>query len=36
MLAVFSLSFAMNDNYNADDDTKEAVDKTRIKIPTHG
>jgi len=36
MLTIFSLSFVMNDSSNLDDDKKQAIDKTRIKIPTHG
>ena len=35
-LAIFSLSFVMNDNSNTDNDTKQAVDKRRCKIPTNG
>jgi hypothetical protein len=35
-LVIFSLSFVMNDNSNLENDTKEAVDKTKAKIPTHG
>ena len=36
MLAVFSLSFVMNDNTDADNDNKQSVEKARCKIPTNG
>ena len=35
-LVIFSLSFVVNDNSNTDNDTKEAVQKSRCKIPTNG
>jgi len=36
-LAIFSLSFVMNDNSNTDNDTKQAIDKTKIKkLPSNG
>ena len=37
MLTVFSLSFVMNNSSNLDNETGEqAIEKARIKIPTHG
>ncbi len=36
MLAVFSLSFVMNDNSNADNDNNQSVEKAKCKIPTNG
>jgi hypothetical protein len=36
-LVIFSLSFVMNDNSNTDNDTKQAIDKTKIKkLPRNG
>lgn len=35
MLAVFSLSFVMDNSNNADND-KQAVDKRRVKPPSNG
>ena len=36
MLTVFSLSFVMNNSSNLKNESDQAIDKTRIKIPTHG
>ncbi|MDC9721756.1 MAG: hypothetical protein PSN34_03150 [Urechidicola sp.] len=36
MLAVFSLSFVMNDNSNTDNDQQEAIEKARYKPPING
>ena len=36
MLAVFSLSFVVNDSTNLDDDTNQAVEKARAKPPRNG
>ena len=36
MLAVFSLSFVMENNTSSDNDTEQAVDKRRVKPPSNG
>jgi len=36
MLAVFSLSFVMNDNSSADNDNKQEAIKKTVKLPING
>lgn len=36
MLAVFSLSFVMNDNTKTDNDNKQVIERDKVRIPANG